>query len=59
MFTICWSSRNYEGFICEDGINADRYPSDYILYKKQVNKNTRLPLKMAPGGGYVLRLQKK
>jgi alpha-glucosidase len=49
----------YEAVICEDGINADRYPSDYIIQKKTVTKDSTWPIKMAPGGGYVLRLQKK
>lgn len=52
------SEGNYEAIICEDGKNADRYPSDYILHKKQVTKNTRLMLKMSPGGGYVMWLQR-
>ena len=65
-----WSSREltfdlsflapgkYQAVICEDGINADRYPSDYILQQKTVTRESKLTIKMAPGGGYVLRLQK-
>jgi alpha-glucosidase len=48
----------YEAIICADGINADRYPSDYTLQKRQVVKNESLPAKMSPGGGYLLRLRK-
>jgi alpha-glucosidase len=48
----------YKGTVCEDGINADRYPSDYILQTKALNRNSGLVMKMAPGGGYVLRLKK-
>lgn len=49
---------NYEATVCEDGINADRYPSDYTLQTKRMTKGTRLSIRMAPGGGHVLRLRK-
>lgn len=48
----------YEARICRDGINADRYPSDYQLLTIQVKRNEKLPIKMAGGGGYVMRLRK-
>lgn len=50
---------NYEATICRDGINAGRYPSDYILEKKQITKNSPVVFKMETGGGLVMRLQKK
>jgi alpha-glucosidase len=40
----------------EDGINADRMASDYKMTKTQVNKNTRLKIKLAPGGGWAARI---
>ena len=49
----------YEAMICEDGVNADRYPSDYKLLNKEIARTELLKIKMAPGGGYVLRLRKK
>ena len=49
----------YEATICEDGINADRYASDYKLLNRQITKRESLKINMAPGGGYVLRLLKK
>jgi alpha-glucosidase len=51
-------SGNYTGTICEDGINADRHPSDYSQHTKELNKDSGLVIKMAPGGGYILRLKK-
>lgn len=48
----------YEAVICRDGINADRYPSDYVLGKKQLRSTDKVAIKMGPGGGYVLRLRK-
>lgn len=49
---------NYEAEICEDGVNADRYPSDYLLRKNKVTRNDTFTIKMAPGGGCVIRLYK-
>ena len=48
----------YEATFCEDGINADRYPSDYKISKSFLTKIDSLSIKMAPGGGYIIRLQK-
>lgn len=48
----------YEAIICEDGVNADRYASDYRLSRRSVSNHDKLPVKMAPGGGYILHLRK-
>jgi alpha-glucosidase len=50
---------NYEAIICEDGMNADRYASDYTLSGRVVKKGESISIKMAPGGGYLLRLKKQ
>jgi len=50
---------NYDATICEEGINADRYASDYKLYNKSLTNKDSVTVKMAPGGGYVIRLKKK
>jgi len=49
----------YEATGCEDGINADRYASDYKLSNRQITRTELLKIKMAPGGGYILKLKKK
>ena len=49
---------NYKTLSCEDGINADRYPSDYILTDSSYQKSNMLPVNMAPGGGFMMRLIK-
>ena len=66
-----WTARNididlsfletgtYEATICADGINADRYPSDYIISTSQVRNGGKLHITMAAGGGYFVRLLKK
>jgi len=50
---------NFDVAICEDGINADRYASDYKLYSKPLTNKDSITIKMAPGGGFVARLKKK
>ena len=40
----------------QDGVNADRNASDYKQVKTQVDKSTKLRLKLAPGGGWAARI---
>jgi alpha-glucosidase len=40
----------------EDGVNADRMASDYKMTKTQINKSTKLKIKLAPGGGWAARI---
>lgn len=42
-----------------DGINADRYASDYRKTVGSVSSATSINLKMAPGGGWVARITPK
>ncbi|RDC65199.1 glycoside hydrolase family 97 C-terminal domain-containing protein [Adhaeribacter pallidiroseus] len=53
------NSGPYEATICQDGINADRYASDYQLFTKNITRNDSLPIKLAPGGGFLVRLKKE
>ena len=53
------SDGNYEATVCEDGINAERYPSDYSIEIFDVTNKDSLNIQMAPGGGYLLRLKRK
>ncbi len=39
----------YQATICKDGINADRYPSDYLLETIKLTSKDKLTIKMAPG----------
>jgi len=50
---------SYEAEICADGVNADRYPSDYVITKQQVSNTSQLSIKMAPGGGFMARIKKR
>jgi alpha-glucosidase len=40
----------------QDGMNADRMGSDYKMVKSQVNRGTKLKVKLAPGGGWAGRI---
>ena len=42
--------------IIADGINASRLAGDYQVRKQEVNKNSVLKITMAPGGGFVIRI---
>ena len=49
---------NYVATVCKDGINADRYAADYAFETFDVTKECCLPLSMASGGGFVIRIKK-
>jgi alpha-glucosidase len=49
----------YEAIVALDGVNADRYPSDYIIKKQIIDKRTKLALTMANGGGFLITLRKQ
>jgi len=51
----------YEAVLCEDGINADRYPSDYAIKEFEINSQQRekINIHLAPGGGFALRIRKQ
>lgn len=40
----------------EDGVNADRYASDYKKVTATISSTDQLKIKLAPGGGWVARL---
>ena len=43
----------------QDGANADRFASDYMKTIREVDQDTRLPVRLMPGGGFVIRLTPK
>jgi alpha-glucosidase len=40
----------------QDGVNADRFGSDYKLVRMDLNRTTVLKVKLAPGGGWAARI---
>jgi alpha-glucosidase len=47
------SSGEYELEIMQDGVNADKSPNDYKHSFLEVNKNSKVPVEMAGGGGWA------
>jgi alpha-glucosidase len=45
--------KRYRVEIVQDGVNADRYGSDYKLTTKEVTSSDTLQVQMAPGGGWA------
>lgn len=48
----------YRALSCEDGINATKDASDYRMGYKLTDNTEKLQLKLAPGGGYMVKLIK-
>lgn len=53
------SEGEYQAVIFKDGINADKNANDYKREELQVDAKTRIKIKLAPGGGWAVRLTKK
>lgn len=49
----------YDAELCSDGVNAETYPSDYVIKKFVFKKAESLKIKMAKGGGFLLKLVKQ
>ena len=49
---------NYKGEVFKDGVNADRAARDYKKEIINIPANRKLPISMAPGGGYVIKISK-
>ena len=48
----------YKAKIFQDGINADRIGDDYTLLEKTIEGGSKQQFKLAPGGGFVLKIDK-
>jgi len=53
------SGGSYEIESYEDGVNANRLGTDYTKIKRQLDKSTKLRIKLAEGGGWAARLNPK
>jgi alpha-glucosidase len=49
---------NYQAVIFKDGLNADRDATDYKMELIKITKSTKLKIQLAPGGGWVARIEK-
>lgn len=52
-------NQQYSAIVAIDGINADRYPSDYKISHETINNKMTKSIGMAKGGGFVLILRRK
>jgi alpha-glucosidase len=50
---------SYQATIVTDGINANHNAEDYRIEEKTITANDKLCIKMASGGGFVVKLIKK
>ena len=50
---------DYDAVVVLDGLNADRYPSDYAIAKQTINKESKGNYTMAKGGGFIVVLKRK
>jgi len=48
---------NFQMQAYQDGLNADRMAGDFQLVKRQVDRNARLKIRLAPGGGWAARIR--
>lgn len=48
----------YKAELCIDGVNAGTYASDYLIQTFDTEKTKPLAIKMAAGGGFLLKLVK-
>ncbi|NVM66571.1 hypothetical protein FHW88_004889 [Mucilaginibacter sp. SG538B] len=46
---------SYVAEVFKDGMNAEKDATDYKGYSVKVNAGEKLPLHMAPGGGFAIR----
>lgn len=50
---------NFKGEVFKDGVNADKAARDYKKEIIDIPSNRKLPVSMAPGGGYVIKIYRK
>lgn len=53
-FSFLDPSKKYTAEIYIDGANANKEATDYLYKKVEVSHKTRMPIKMADGGGFVI-----
>ncbi len=50
---------DYQATLMKDGINAHHNAEDYQIKELTVNRNTILPIDLASGGGFVIKMRKR
>ena len=52
-FSFLPAGKTYEVTLLRDGVNADKQARDYVKETVKVDSNSRIPLRMASGGGFA------
>ena len=50
---------DFTASIAQDGVNANHYPSDYIILKQPINKSSTIRLTLSNGGGFIIVVGKQ
>lgn len=50
---------NFKGEVFKDGVNANKVARDYKKETIDIPSNRKLPISMASGGGYVIKISRK
>lgn len=58
-FDFLGEANKYKATICKDGMNAERYASDYTIDSLTVTKKNNIQMHLAPGGGFLIKLEKQ
>ncbi len=58
-FSFLESGATYEAQILRDGKNANHDAEDYVIEKETINSKSSADIRMASGGGFVIKLIKK
>jgi hypothetical protein len=60
-FSFLPKNKNYQATIYQDGQNAhwNTNPTSYQILKRTVNSDTKLPIRLAAGGGFAIELMEK
>lgn len=56
-FDFLPEGRTFEAEIFTDGINADKQAEDYRIERRTIRKGDSIRLRMAPGGGFAMKLE--
>lgn len=56
-FSFLPENHVYKATVIRDGVNAARNAEDYALVTDTVDRSTRMPLHLAPGGGFAMSLR--
>lgn len=58
-FSFLPADTEFTATIFTDGVNADKHAEDYSRHTVTVDSSTRMPVHMAPGGGFAMRIDPK